>query len=131
MNASEFSSQIIGTRFRFGASSLSACDCWGLVELYYKHVHDVILNDRADHGVDAGALQSGFEAKTDWFEVEEPVNGDLVIMRSQGLDAGHVGVFINGNVLHAANSIGVLCEPMKSPVIKASVTKYLRHEQFR
>lgn len=127
MNSDEFAERAIGLPFLFGKGNWQACDCWGLVELFYREVFEIDLVERADHGVDASGMQAGFDACTDWVEVEDPQDGDVVLMRFKALPVGHVGIFIGGNVCHATEAAGVVIEPIKSRIIRSRVTGFFRH----
>lgn len=109
-----------------GGSDLSGADCWGVVELWYKHVLGIELDDRGSHPIGHEGTQAGFDAAKNWRTVDSPEDHDLVIMRAGRLRSGHVGVCFGGSVLHSDKSHGCVLEPLTKPMIRAKTTCYLR-----
>lgn len=111
-----------------GKGTFSGADCWGIVELWYKHVLGLVLNDRAEHPVGHKGVQSGFRCAMNWQKIDRPEDHCLVILREGGFEAGHVGVFYNGDVLHSSKAHGCVLEPLKRLLLKSQVTCFLRHK---
>ena len=111
-----------------GGAAWSGADCWGIVELYYRHILGIELNER--EGIIPGhvGLQQGFKQAVRWVEVDAPEEGDLVIMRAFGLTAGHVGVFVEGHVLHSTRRAGCVFQPMSDPAIQAGITGFWSYQ---
>lgn len=121
---------LLSTPYEPGGSSLSGADCWGVVELWYHHVLGVALPDRSAHPAGHDGMQAGFEAAQDWEQIDKPEDHCLVIMRAGRLNAGHVGIFYGGFVLHTDKSHGCVYEAISKPMIRAKTTCYLRHRSY-
>ena len=109
-----------------GGGEIHGADCWGIVELWYLHVLGITLDDRAQHPPGHDGMQSGFDAASDWRPIDAPVNHCLVIMRAGRLEAGHVGVFFDGNVLHSDESHGCVYQSITDKWIKSKTTGFLK-----
>ena len=116
------------TPYVAGGEGLHGADCWGVVELWHKHVLDIKLPDRAEHSAGHGGLQAGFDSDHDWMGLKEPVDNCIVIMRSHGFDAGHVGVYYDGHVLHSDEHHGCIYQSFRDKRIRNRVTKLLIHK---
>lgn len=94
-----------------GGGSFSGADCWGIVELYYKHVLDVELLDRARFAPGCASVQAWYDTTSQWRVVTEPVAHCLVVLKAGPLPAGHVGVYFGGRVLHSTRRWGCVAPP--------------------
>lgn len=114
-----------------GRGDATGCDCWGLVEFWYRERLGIELQDRSNIEPGPSGLAAGFANQSQWVNVEFPQNDDLVILRSrwngETLDHGHCGIFWNGNLIHTEEQAGPSCQPMKARQIASRVTCYLRH----
>ena len=129
MTPNQFIDQALGTPFAFGEGSWTGCDCWGLVELWYRELRGIELSDRGDYGFGHEALQEWFDAGHGrWIEVDEPQDHDLVIMSVGQISAAHVGIFWDGSVLHTSNRIGCTFQPLTNKMIASSATGFLTHQ---
>lgn len=109
-----------------GGGALHGADCWGIVELWYRHVLGIALDDRAAHPPGHDGLQAGFDAAAHWRAVDAPENHCLVILRAGHLRAGHVGVFFGGRVLHSSEHQGCVYQALSDRWIRSRVTRFLR-----
>lgn len=112
-----------------GGSSMHGADCWGIVELWYSHTLGIALEDRAGHPPGHDGMQSGFDASTQWHPIEAAENDCLVIMRAGRLEAGHVGVFYDGHVLHSGEHQGCTYQPISDRWIKSKITGFLKFNE--
>lgn len=113
-----------------GGGDWSGCDCWGLVELWYRERFGIELSDRGNIAPGPEGLQQGFANSTDWLKLYEPQNDDLVVMRRGRLSAGHMGVFWNGSVLHTDKPHGCVLQPVRGRQIAPRITCFLRRRSF-
>lgn len=107
MNQDDFLAKIIGTKWVNRASSFEACDCWGLVMLYYKEVLSIELPtvDGFEEGESFDLLY--YANCKNWQEVDKPNVNGLVFTAYKGNRAAHVGVVISPtHVLHSRGSVG-------------------------
>jgi len=108
MRQAEFIKKIIGAPWINRSSSFDACDCYGLVELYYRHVLSIELPtikgyEKGECDTDQG-WQSGIH---DWKEVDKPSVNGLLFTCYKGNQPTHVGIVISPvKVLHSRGNIG-------------------------
>lgn len=127
--------------YRRGASGWDGCDCWGLVENWYASAYGIELAERGAIEPGPHGLAEGFSAQADWRQVEQPCDGDVVVMRKGHLPAGHCGIFLaprSGHgptasgtpaVLHTDERHGAVLQPLSHPMIARRVTGYWRHRR--
>lgn len=108
-----------------GQGAWAAADCWGIVELWYRHVLGIDLVDRSDLPPGNESVQQWRDAGDGWERVAAPVDHAVVVMRAGMLEAGHVGVFYGGHVLHSAAGHGCVYQPISDRFIRAKTTGYL------
>lgn len=117
-----------------GGDDFSGADCWGICVLWYKHHLGIVLENRSDFKPGPAGVSAGAEEKTDFVNVDRPQDNDLVVMRAaiggEVFQAGHIGVFVAGNLLHSDRNIGCVYQSVEARMIKSRVTGYLRHERF-
>ena len=113
-----------------GGKDWSGVDCWGVVELWFLHVHGIEIADRMDIAPGPDGIATGYGARSVWREADEPREHDLIVMRSvvaprRVVRHGHCGVMTHRGVLHAiANTPRI--DPF--PALARRVTCILRHE---
>lgn len=128
MTPETFITNVMGIPFKFGRGDWLACDCWGLVELWYREILGIELDDRAGHGVNHGAVQRWFNsAPTRWNIVEAPHDNDLVVMRVGKLNAAHVGIIFDNGVLHTSDGVGCAYQSLDSKDIKPFISCYMTY----
>ena len=102
MTQNDFIGKVLGIPWVNRASSFDACDCWGLVLLYYKEVLNINLptvkgfTEKEDflHCYESGVKQ--------WEEVKAPIEQGLAFTSYKGGKPTHVGVCIGkGLALHS------------------------------
>lgn len=125
MTPVQFIDRALGVPFGFGRGDWFASDCWGLVELWYRELLGVDLDDRAGHGHDHAGLQAGFSAATRWQPVDDPTDHDLVVMRAGGLEAGHIGVHWQGSVLHTSQKTGCVYQGLDDRIVRSRISGFL------
>lgn len=108
MTQAEFITKIIGAEWVSRGVSFDACDCWGLVVLYYKHVLNIDLPkiEGYKNAYDVADCWQKEESSGHWSLVDKAESNDLVFT-CYTIDGRpcHVGVYIgNGKVLHTDGS---------------------------
>lgn len=121
---SHWAEQYIGMEWVPGES-----DCWALFRRV-QHDHfglDVPIVDI--NALDLFAVTrafSGHDERRNWYEVVDPVDGDAALMVRSRYPS-HVGVVVDGGVLHSLQGIGVVWQKLSALRREwASVTFY-RH----
>ena len=114
MNINDF----VGLPYREGARGPDAYDCYGLVMAVFRAACGVSLPDwyqdgpgtraasRAISAALAGEVSGGRSVK-----VAEPADMDIAVV-GHASRAHHIGVVINGGVLHAARAFGSVWHPL-------------------
>lgn len=104
MEKTEFIDLIMSTTWVEGGSTFSGADCWGVVVLYYRHVHGIELeNDH--HEAHIGSIETGIAEQIstgDWVEIFSPDEDGVVFMAYVGDSPRHCGVIYDGRVLHSS-----------------------------
>ena len=106
MTQAEFIKRIILKPWVRWAADWDACDCYGLVVMYYRHVLGIELGD-----VPKTSLAGGIEATdlfSGWREMVEPSLHACGFMSYRGDQPTHCGIYIGGGeVLHSFGSDGI------------------------
>jgi cell wall-associated NlpC family hydrolase len=117
VNELKIAIDLIGKPYQKGGSSQKGFDCWGLVRYFYESIGHHI---EVDYGYDVRSTAKDILKLTkqesqspQWVKINQPENLCLVAM-GRGEAITHVGIWIEGAVLHAIDKHGVLCQ---SPII--------------
>ena len=119
-------SRLLAAPYVPGGGSWAGADCWGVVELWYRHVLGIELNDRADRPPGHDSVQAWADEGQGWRSIPAPEDHCLILMRSGRLTAGHVGIVYHNRVLHSAKSHGCVYQPLSDRLVRAMTTGYLR-----
>ena len=114
MNA-QWLNNYIGIPYKWGGRSRDAVDCYGLVVLIYKDKYGVELPDWAGTEFDFRDRASAIEDVVcggDFSPKTNPCNSDFVVCYRRSA-AYHIGLYYNGGVIHAADGIGSVYEPLR------------------
>ena len=79
-------------------------DCWGLIVDFYREQLGIQLNEYTD--LDSKCMGKGFMKERDsgrFVETKEPENGDVIAFFSNAR-LYHVGIYINGRILHTSQA---------------------------
>jgi len=121
---------LIGIPYSEGGRDYDGVDCWGLVYLYYRDQLGIEL-PRLDGGYDVKDLPmladflDESKSTVNAEPIDEPRDGDLVVMKFRGHPI-HVGVYLDGSVLHVLRGIDSVMEPVASPRIRGRIEGYYR-----
>lgn len=97
MTEFEFARRIVGTPWKRWASGWDACDCYGLIVLFFREVHGLDLG-----GVPQMSINAGMQAATGWERCGDPVPGATAWMAYQDGAPSHCGVLLTADtVLHS------------------------------
>ncbi|MEH6727448.1 MAG: NlpC/P60 family protein [Hyphomicrobiales bacterium] len=127
-DSSDMINQLLLCPYARGRGDLNGADCWGIVELWYLHVLGIALDDRAAHPPGHQGVQAGYEVVTHWQPIEPPENHCLVVMRAGLLNAGHVGIYLDGCLLHSDEKTGCVYQPISDRFIRSKISGYLKHQ---
>lgn len=100
MEKSEFIERMIGVPWVNRACSLTECDCWGLIVLYYRHVMNIEIPVIDDYVNNSGFVECFSIGIKRWERINSPSDGAMVAAY-YGSKPIHVGIFLDGNVLHS------------------------------
>lgn len=122
--------KFIGIPFGDGRPSYNKCNCYGLVELFYRdHLGIVVpsLDTLSTHSSKVWAVYLN-EISSNWKTVESPEFGDVVAMAHDMRHPNivqHVGIYIgDGRVLHTLDKLG--SHVTKLDIIKSAIKGYHR-----
>lgn len=118
---------LLSVPYAAGQGTLAGADCWGVVELWYRHVLGIEVTDRSGFPAGNEGLQAGFDARSVWKSIDAPADHCLVILRFRHLQAGHVGIYWQGSVLHSSEGHGCVYQPISHRLIRPRITRFLEH----
>jgi hypothetical protein len=130
LSPAECIDRLLTVPFRLGAGAWSGTDCWGVVELYYRHVLGIEVMDRSNNPPGHGGLQAGFDKYQDWTPIRKAEDHCIVVMRTHALKAGHIGVHYQGNVVHTDEHHGCIVQSLRHREIRTKVTVFGRHHEI-
>lgn len=87
------------------ACSFDACDCWGLVVMYYRHVLGIEIHHTPDYEAGADFVTCFTGDVVFWRQVDNPVS-DGIFVGYKGSQPAHVGLIVNRQVLHSRGEGG-------------------------
>ena len=125
MTPQELVERLLAVPYRPGMADFDGCDCWGLVEIWYRELLGIELTDRSDHPTGPHGLALGFTERSGWMRQLKPHNHAVAILRAGGLDAGHCGIYWKGSILHTDERAGCVYEPVASRMIRHRINCYL------
>ena len=112
--------QYIGLPYREGARGPDAYDCYGLVAAVFATLRGIQLPDwyQAAPGAQAAsrAISAAVEGEVAGgrsVKVDEPQDWDIAVVGSN-TRPHHVGVYIQGGILHSARGLGSAWNPLPS-----------------
>lgn len=121
----------IGIPFKEFGRSITGCDCWGLVKLFYLREFGIILPGYADEyksSVDNISIQQTINThKTEWIKTEEQEIGNVILLRT-GAFLTHVAVIVEPNkMLHTALGVNSCIERYNTPIILPRIEGFYQY----
>lgn len=104
-STSDFVRKVIGVPWANRACSFDKVDCWGLVVLYYRHVHGIELHQTPDYEAGADFFTCYQGDVVFWRKVDKPVDGGIFV-GYRGAQPAHVGLVLNRQALHSRGENG-------------------------
>ena len=104
----------IGIPYEFGGRAITGLDCYGLVKLIYHNEYGLVLPDWVVDTVNLREVNrtiSSVVTSGDFDKIDIPNDGCFVIAY-RNKAACHIGLHYAGNVIHAAEGIGVIYQPL-------------------
>lgn len=99
----------LGTRYKYGGSTLEGVDCSGFVGNIYFKVFKIRLSRSSKDIVNDVIL----------IPKEELENGDILFFKINGKNISHVGIYISNNkFVHASNKRGVVINDLEENYYK-------------
>lgn len=131
MDKSEFIKRIERVPWADRACSFSACDCWGLVVLYYRHVLGIELHNLPGYEAGSDFITCYRDEVVYWKPSAMPVEHGLFVAYV-GERAEHVGIIVDGAGLHSRGDGGGVMHT-RLRVIEKLFTRveYLSHADYR
>lgn len=105
MHRDEFISRIEGVPWSNRACSFDAADCWGLVVMYYRHVHGIEVHQTADY--ESGRdFMTCYDADVVFWQRSETFCDEGIFVAWVGSQPVHVGLILGGLALHSRGENG-------------------------
>lgn len=105
MTRDEFIERMEGIEWSNRACTFSACDCWGLVVLYYRHVLNIEIHHDTGYESESDFLTCYSEEVNFWSRTDKAEN-DGIFIGYIGSHPVHIGIVINGMALHSRGENG-------------------------
>ena len=107
----------------------NGCDCYGFVELWYKNELGIELPSYERRGnsfreINAEMIEQYKDHK--FFNVDKPETHDVVYMKDAFGVPRHVGIYIDGHILHMTEICGTLMQ--RESAIKTRIISYHRYK---
>lgn len=101
MTTDDFITIFLGKPWKRFACGMDACDCYGLLIMYYRLVLSIDLGE-----VPTMCIADGFDGRKHlWKQLERPHHGSLVMMYGDDGKASHCGVTLpDGRIIHCQGS---------------------------
>ena len=109
-----------------GGREFPNLDCWGLVRDYYREILRIDLPEYAD--LSGNTMSAGFRREMErgrFREIAQPEDNAVMALFCRGR-LYHVGIWLNGRVLHTTESRGARYERL--PAANISNRRYYRYE---
>lgn len=131
MSASIQIERYVGLKYESRGRTREGVDCWGLVKLVYLETYSIALPSYAADYVDSAEAEETSrvisENRGDWIEVDQPAEGDVVLLTLQGSPT-HVGIYLDGGrMLHVRRGVDACVESLDSLVWRPRIVGYFRH----
>lgn len=104
MQKAEFIERMKNVPWADRACSFDACDCWGLVVLYYRHVLGTELYHLPGYETGADFLTCYRGEVEFWQSCRQPVENGIFVAYAG--DRAHVGLILDGAALHSRGEGG-------------------------
>lgn len=79
MTTDEFTDRMIGVPWVNRACSFTACDCWGLVTIYYRYVVGAEIHHDSGYESDSDFMTCYQNEVNFWKPEEHPVSGGIFV----------------------------------------------------
>ena len=113
------------------ACCLDACDCWGLVVLYYRYVRGIELHQVAGYEAGRDFLTCYLDEVVFWQCSDVPLD-DGIFVGYVGNRAEHVGLIVNGGALHSrGDGGGVRYDRLRAVEKMFTRMEYLTYADYR
>lgn len=103
----DFARRMIGVPWLNRACSFEACDCWGLVVLWFRHVAGVEIHHSAGYESAGEFITCFTDEVVYWRPVAVPQEGGIFI-GYEGRQPIHVGLTVGGRALHSRGDNGAV-----------------------
>lgn len=105
ISKSEFINRIKLAPWANRACSFEACDCWGLVVLYYRHVLGVEIHHSPNYESGADFVTCFDGDVVFWEQVANPAHNGIFVAYN-GSQPAHVGLIVDRKAFHSRGEGG-------------------------
>jgi cell wall-associated NlpC family hydrolase len=122
----------IGIPFVSNGRTPDGCDCYGLVRLVLRNEYGLNLPELSDNYSDALNMKETARLFAEQLpvlagkKIEEPCDGDVVVITEHGV-AAHIGIVAGGGyILHTGIKTGSVCQRETHPGLRGRIEGYYR-----
>jgi len=105
--------ELVGIPFKDGGRDRNGLDCWGMVILAYKILHNKEIPDFKICAMQHDLVHKKIleqQTDNDWEELQGPEKGCIVAFRLHPIFVSHIGICIDEKTfLHCSERIGGVC----------------------
>lgn len=109
-----------------GGREFPNLDCWGLVRDYYREILGIDLPEYTDFS--GGTMSGGFSREMErgkFREIESPEDNAVIGLFCHGR-LYHVGIYLNGRILHTSEKRG--CRYERLPACNIANRRFYRYD---
>ncbi len=130
---SAWANNYVGLPFKADGRTREGVDCYGLVCLVYKELHNIDLNpftgifveQTPEKMIEIARIMN--KDRDNWLRGDKPQTFDMVQLRT-GRHAFHVGIMVDGKrMLHVEEGIDSVIESIRSPLWANRIEWIYRH----
>jgi hypothetical protein len=106
MTSENFINRTVGLPWVNRGESFTELDCWGVVVMFFRHVHCLDIPVVPGYSDGSTPISDGFfqQAESGWWRKEQGPSDGLVFAAFHGDIPAHVGVVTGGRCLHCLGS---------------------------
>ena len=124
----------IGIPYKDKGRDFNGCDCWGIVQLVYKHELNILLPSYIE---DYASIEELKEIELlikdqliNWQQVDKPITFDIIIMNIIGSPV-HTDVIINNTyMIHTLPGHDSVCDKYYDPRWKKRIQGFYRYKEI-
>jgi len=123
----------VGIPYKDKGRDSTGVDCWGLVRLIYNEQYGTQLPSFSEYyesGVTLGIQETIAQQKENWYRVESPEPGDVILFKVLGHES-HLGLYVGANYfIHAMEGVDqVVIQKLNSAEWNRRIAGFFRYKE--